>query len=539
MIRRSINRILVANPQDDLSSSWELFESILTVDPSLCRLLTPEFLVIRENSGRSLLHFIISENKISMNPDFTTNLLIQGNIDDRDYMGLTPIHLACQSGSPSTVNRLIELSADLNAQNYDGETPLHLAIRSSRPDIVDILLKAAAVTTIRDNNGSSPLVEAIAFNDGIMDVFRTAAANRTVRDHNGMTLLHAAAMSNHPHIVKFLLEAGADIMAKETNGMTSLHVATRFDAIEIAGMLIGAGADVKAKDKSGMTPLHVATQSDAIQIAGMLIGAGADIMAKDRSGMTPWISAAQNSPQILSAILANSQNINVSARDDRGWTALHHAAVHSNVLAAVILIYSGVDILAQNPDGNTAYDIAMQCDAAPLGNHQEIVDILSNYNDLSIQPTHEHTLDEVERCNSSIFNEGWSLLHFAAKFNQPHSVVRILQAVQDVVSTISAKNQDGRTAKGVASHRGNSLVMRILDDHMLVNHGGWNALHFAARYNDIAAASTLISLGVLNGLEKTIAGKNALDIAQMCGSADIMLNLAGLAGARGRRHSRG
>jgi ankyrin repeat protein len=77
-------------------------------------------------------------------------------------------------------------------------------------------------------------------------------------DSDGSTALHCATWKGHQDVVKFLLDAGADVNAHNNNehwGTTPLHAAAHANQAAIAQMLIESGADVKARDKEGRTPL--------------------------------------------------------------------------------------------------------------------------------------------------------------------------------------------------------------------------------------------------------------------------------------------
>ena len=69
----------------------------------------------------------------------------------------TPLHLAVQSDSPESVNRLLEAAARPGAADSEGRTPLHYAAANGSPEITERLLKAGADPNVRDNQGRTPL----------------------------------------------------------------------------------------------------------------------------------------------------------------------------------------------------------------------------------------------------------------------------------------------------------------------------------------------------------------------------------------------
>ena len=63
---------------------------------------------------------------------------------------------------------------------------------------------------------------------------------------------------NHPLMVLFLLQSGANIHAKEQGGYTPLHVCAMFSDERMAVLLLEHGADVRAVTDEKLTALQVA-----------------------------------------------------------------------------------------------------------------------------------------------------------------------------------------------------------------------------------------------------------------------------------------
>lgn len=111
------------------------------------------------------------------------------------------------------------------------------------------------------------------------------------RDDNGETPLYHAARAGSVHLVKRLLEKGADPKIANSKGLTPLHQAAYWGEVEIVDLLLKAGANPKADNGKGWTPLHsaslVAGLSGRKKIVDMLIKAGGDPAKKDKNGWTP------------------------------------------------------------------------------------------------------------------------------------------------------------------------------------------------------------------------------------------------------------
>ncbi|KAH9372540.1 hypothetical protein HPB48_013050 [Haemaphysalis longicornis] len=59
------------------------------------------------------------------------------------------------------------------------------------------------------------------------------------------------------HVVKVLVDAGADVNKLDADGNTPLHICLMRHHCEIIEILVAAGADVNKQDGEGNTPLHI------------------------------------------------------------------------------------------------------------------------------------------------------------------------------------------------------------------------------------------------------------------------------------------
>ena len=109
------------------------------------------------------------------------------NIDQRDHLGLTALHLA-STVSEYTTKKLLDAGADPTLATLEGLTPLHLAARARDSNVVGLLLSFI----------EGP--DAMAVN---------------AQDEKGNTPLYYACRSGRPETVQLLLETGADAFQKK------------------------------------------------------------------------------------------------------------------------------------------------------------------------------------------------------------------------------------------------------------------------------------------------------------------------------------
>ena len=166
-------------------------------------------------------------------------LLASGaDVNGRDKLGETPLHLAAVRGYKEASQLLIAKGADVNAGDKRGLTPLHAAAWRGHTEIVAMLISEGA------------------------DV--------NARDEGGVAALHTAALAGRKDTVDLLIAEGAAIDAKNADGVTPLHAAALAGHRETVSLLIARGADVDAKNEDGLTPLDAASQKGDRAIVEML-----------------------------------------------------------------------------------------------------------------------------------------------------------------------------------------------------------------------------------------------------------------------------
>jgi len=142
-------------------------------------------------------------------------------------------------------------------------------------------------------------------------------------------------------VVKFNIKNGIDL---KENGSSHLLTACRFKKIIIVDFLITAGAVVDFRNAEGQTPLTYALQGfyarkdeDKLKLVDKLIQQGASLSLQDDLGRSLLHQWAFDAPVerykcynigILSHLLSN--NVPVDLVDNKGNTALMHAAAHSS-----------------------------------------------------------------------------------------------------------------------------------------------------------------------------------------------------------------
>ena len=142
----------------------------------------------------------------------------------------------------------------------------------------------------------------------------------TAQDKFGYTALNWAATRAKWDVVRYLVDAGADVNALGTDGCTSLHCAAMHSNVAIVGLLIKRGAIVDRKNVWGNTPLHMACQAGNERVATILIFQGADLNAVSSEGWTP-LHYAQMSGHTELATNLKKRKASSEIKDSFGKTA--------------------------------------------------------------------------------------------------------------------------------------------------------------------------------------------------------------------------
>ncbi len=190
--------------------------------------------------------------------------------------GLTPLHLAV-ARHPDKIAALLDAGANPNAKTPGGLTPLHLAAQSGSYDVVVLLL----------SEGADPLATLSNDKTALHVLYSPSSCTSCERKEQQEV--------SRKEIATRFVKAGVSPDTRDTAGASALHYAAmRPDAQEATVELLSLGADPRTRDHEGVPVSFYASLAGNTAAAELTRLAAADsVNTVDPEGKTKeeWISA--------------------------------------------------------------------------------------------------------------------------------------------------------------------------------------------------------------------------------------------------------
>jgi ankyrin repeat protein len=307
------------------------------------------------------------------------NLLLHSDINARNNRGQTALLLSIKHSH--VANTLMQNGADVNIRDVDNISAFMLAVEYKNLDLAKSLLLRSCDPNGVLSNGDTPFIRSVKNRYDIVRFFGNNV-DGDATDKNGDTALHIAVALQDMAMIRYVLPKGINV--KNKLGQTALMMACQsVSKNDITDLILQYAPDVNIQDSNGDTAAILCIKSKNGYALYKIVGAGADLSiqndrnetalvlgvksqntnlvyvsydavnVQDRIGATALIYAAQQpNEEIFDLVLARS---NVNLRMIDGNTAL--MACVGNPKYVNKLIHAGIDINAQNDDGQTALHI--------------------------------------------------------------------------------------------------------------------------------------------------------------------------------------
>ena len=287
--------------------------------------------------------------------------------------GLTALLHAAREGHAETAFALLDAGADINRTSAgDGTSPILMAVINGHYDLAMGFLELGADPNLASHAGATPLFGAINTN--------WAPKSRYPQQHVYMQQDHT-----YMEVMRKLLDAGADpnqrltrhlwfmsfnfdLLQIDAKGATPFWRAAYALDVDAMKLLVSYGADptistekVPARrfgrggdeqaDASGLPPVPVGGPAVHPIHAASGVGYGQGFAGNaHRHVPDAWIPAVRYLVEELGA--------DVNARDQDGYSPMHHAAARGDNELILYLVEQGADVTLVSRRGQTTVDMA-------------------------------------------------------------------------------------------------------------------------------------------------------------------------------------
>lgn len=196
------------------------------------------------------------------------------SINQTNLAGSTPLLKAVNNNKSKAVETLLAAGASQEAVGGKGVTPLGAAAYNGNDRIVKLLLKHGAKPEQADGTGKGPVIYAAAkgFASIVQVLFDAGLDPNITYGHSLTALMWAAGHSNDVpppeglKAVELIVKSGARLDAADDRGRTALMIAAERNHPLIVNFLLEQGADRSARDKAGKSALDLASAQDVRQL---------------------------------------------------------------------------------------------------------------------------------------------------------------------------------------------------------------------------------------------------------------------------------
>lgn len=290
--------------------------------------------------------------------------------------GMTPLHLACETGLDNVVQALVEHKVNVNCKDSESRSPIHIAITSKHPIVIRLLLSHPELNmNVTDRSGQTPFAVALRTRDheAAAAILSREPGAAEQFDSKGRNFLHSAIHNVDVETVLFLIGVSANVNSRiqDSSNRTPLHLAVNAGSEILVRHLLLAGSRVNDVNKHRQTALHMASANNSASIISILLENGVEPDAADEKGNNALHVAVQCGHVEAVRVLLTESSINAEAFNARGQNPLHILSQYAkdNAVAIFDLFRQSMPeypLNALDADENTALFLAYTNGAARL-----------------------------------------------------------------------------------------------------------------------------------------------------------------------------
>jgi ankyrin repeat protein len=413
------------------------------------------------------------------------------HIDQTDARGNTALMLAAKNRKTDMLKLLLERGADFTISNRKKQTAVDFVFAADYP------AGKALLASYGIGPGTTTISIAEVNVASSLDRFKTAVEQRGGR-YTGWPLLNIAIELGETSIAKEITEQEPELDAVDADGNSAVHVAARKGDSVMLGQLVMHGANLNAPNARNETALYLAVESTCLKCVELLLASKADPSIASKLKVTPLEVAIRiDQAEIAHALLTTKASYagihrallmaiqkdmeglgnklikrdnKLGSVDDKNRSALWHSADRGLAKTSALLVDSEkIDIDGKDSNGHGALAQAIK------NGHSGIVRLLIDKDaDVTIRTNAANTL-----------------LMLAVLARNPDIVELLLTRASDV----NAQDHIGDTALMLAAGSAQNEVVEMLieagADLQLRNKEDLNAFQIANNSGHQATAEII------------------------------------------------
>lgn len=339
-----------------------------------------------ENGTNLIMYAIASDNDLKI----TDYLISKGiSLTDKDDFGRTVADYAAKLGDLQIIDALAKRGIKPTNQ------ALFFAAQGSRQkqnglETFEALITKYNLDPKATNVEGATMLHVLAKkqNNALINYFVNQGVDLSKADKDGNTILMNAVTGNNVDFIKLLLSKSKNIQTVNEDGESALTKAVASGSADMVALLLANGADVNVTDKNGKnlayycfssfrpTPNNTEQNKDFERKIDLLKNAGLDLTLPQEDGSTILHFAVekQNVDLVHKALMLG---VNLNAQDLEGNSALHKAALTAkDDLILSTLVQAGINKGLKTEFDETAFDLANE--NTFLKNNKINIDFLKN-----------------------------------------------------------------------------------------------------------------------------------------------------------------
>ncbi|XP_071097808.1 ankyrin repeat domain-containing protein 17-like [Haliotis cracherodii] len=266
------------------------------------------------------------------------------------------LHLACQGGNRSIVERLLPLF-DINCRGNEGLTGVMRAAFCGKRDSFEMLMSKGADLTLTDDYNSNVLHLACQGGNRFIVERLLPLFDINCRGREGLTGVMMAALYGKKDTFEMLMSKGADLTLTDDNNNNVLHLACQGGNRFILERLLPL-FDINCRRNEGWTGVMMAVLCGKKDTFEMLVSAGADLTLTDDFNNNVLLLACEGGNRFIVERLLSLFDINCQGQ--HCFTGAMRAAFFGKRDSFEMLMSKGADLTLTDDYNNNVLHLACQ-----------------------------------------------------------------------------------------------------------------------------------------------------------------------------------